>query len=135
MPENSYNTTYVVYAAPELVFEALTDPGLIGVWGGGMSVVEPVDGGRFEWFDGSIIGNIISIEQGRQLSFTWKPEEWGKKHTPSKVQILLNPHPAGTSVELLHSDLPAGEDAEKHRNGWIDFVFDPMNDYFTSLME
>ncbi|MBK9318518.1 MAG: hypothetical protein IPM91_06620 [Bacteroidetes bacterium] len=40
-------------------------------------------------------------------------------------------HAAGTDVVLIHTDFPSQEEADKHGNGWIDYVFDPMNDYFT----
>lgn len=131
---DSFKTTFVVYASPEHVFEAFTDPGIIGAWGGGLSVVELMEGGRFEWFDGAVTGRIISFVPARELSFTWKPAEWPKQSAPSTVQLFFKTHPAGTAVVLNHTNLPPEEDPEKHGNGWVDLVFDPINDYFTEKM-
>ncbi len=43
---------YIVYAKPMQVFEALTDTGIIGAWGGGISIVEPTVGGLSILMDG-----------------------------------------------------------------------------------
>ena len=51
MAKYNWKSTYVMYASPEDVFEAFTDPGIIELWGGGLSVVESTVGGKFELFD------------------------------------------------------------------------------------
>jgi hypothetical protein len=126
---------YIVYAEPMQVFEALTDTGIIGAWGGGISIVEPTVGGLFEYFDGWVKGEVLAYDHGKFLSFTWSPEEWPKRTKPSKVEIRFVKNPAGTALVIEHSDFPSQEEATKHENGWIDFVLDPMNDYFTLLKE
>jgi uncharacterized protein YndB with AHSA1/START domain len=131
----TYKTTYVVYATPEQVFEALTDSGIIAAWGGGLSVVENKIDGHFEMFDGWVTGKITEYVPAQTLGFTWKPEEWDKRTKPSVVSMKFKAHPAGTDVILIHSDFPSQETADKHGNGWIDFVFDPLNDYFVMLKE
>jgi uncharacterized protein YndB with AHSA1/START domain len=131
MAEFTFKTTYVVYAAPDAVFEALTDPGIIGAWGGGLSVIEETVGGHFEMFDGWVKGEITVFEEGKELGYTWKPEEWDKRTKASEVHMKFMPHPAGTDIVLTHTKFPSQEEADKHGNGWIDYVFDPLNDYFT----
>ncbi len=131
----TFKTTFVVYASPEDVFEALTDPGIIAAWGGGLSVVVPEPGGHFEMFDGWIKGEVTHFVPGKELGYTWKPSEWSKQSAPSQVHMRFIPHAAGTDVVLVHTGFPSQEEADKHGNGWIDYVFDPMNDYFTMEME
>lgn len=131
MANYNYKTTYVVYATPDEVFEALTDPGIIAAWGGGFSVVESKPGGHFELFDGWVKGEITHYKAGKELGFTWKPAEWDKRTKPSDVHMKFMPHAAGTDVVLVHTNFPSEEEATKHGNGWIDYVFDPLNDYFT----
>lgn len=131
----SYKTTYVVYASPEDVFEALTDPGIIGAWGGGMSVIEEKIGGHFELFDGWVKGEVTHFSPGKELGYTWKPAEWDKRTKPSNVHIKLMKHPAGTDIVLTHTNFPSQEEADKHGNGWIDYVLDPLNDYFVMQRE
>lgn len=135
MADFIFKTTYVVYATPEEVFEAMTDPGIIGAWGGGMSVIEEKVGGHFELFDGWVKGEITHFIPGKELGYTWKPEEWDKRTKASNVLLKFMSHPAGTDVVLVHTGFPSQEEADKHGNGWIDFVFDQMNDYFVMQRE
>jgi uncharacterized protein YndB with AHSA1/START domain len=135
MADFIFKTTYVVYATPEEVFEAMTDPGIIGAWGGGMSVIEEKVGGHFELFDGWVKGEITHFIPGKELGYTWKPEEWDKRTKASNVLLKFMSHPAGTDLVLVHTGFPSQEEADKHGNGWIDFVFDPMNDYFVMQRE
>ena len=131
MAEFTFKTTYVVYASPDAVFEALTAPGIIGAWGGGISVIEEAVGSHFEMFDSWVKGEITVFEEGKELGYTWKPEEWDKRTKASEVHMKFMPHPAGTDIVLTHTKFPSQEEADKHGNGWIDYVFDPLNDYFT----
>jgi uncharacterized protein YndB with AHSA1/START domain len=128
----SLRTTYIVYASPDKVFEALTDSGIVAAWGGGIGLVEPKAGGKFEFFDGWIKGEVLIYKPGKELSYTWKPSEWEKKIPASVVNYKFRPHKAGTEVILTHTELPSQEEADKHKEGWIDYVFDPINDFFTS---
>jgi uncharacterized protein YndB with AHSA1/START domain len=126
----SLKTDYIVYATPEEVFEALTDVGIIAAWGGGLSVVDTKPGGPFEMFDGWIHGEMTAYEPAKLLGFTWKPEEWKKGVKASEVTMKFRKHAAGTQVLLEHTNFPNQEEADKHTSGWIDYVFDPLNDYF-----
>lgn len=127
----SFRMSYVVYAPPAKVFEALTDSGIIAAWGGGLAVVEGKTGGKFELFDGWVKGEVLVYKPEKELSYTWKASEWDKKAEASVVTYKLREHPAGTEIILNHTNLPSQEEADKHKEGWIDYVFDPMNDYFT----
>lgn len=130
----SFKTSYIVYAKPEQVFEALTDTGIIAAWGGGLAVVSSLPGEPFEMFDGWVRGEVTAFNPGKELGFTWKPEEWNKNTPASNVHMLLTKHAAGTEIFLDHTNFPDEEEAAKHGNGWIDYVFDPINDYFTGGM-
>lgn len=131
MSDFLFRTTYVIYSDPVKVFEALTDPGIISSWGGGLSVVGNIVGETFEMFDGWVHGEIREFSPGKVLAYSWKPEEWDKKTKPSEVKLTFHKHPAGTEIVLHHSGFPDQHEADKHGNGWIDYVFEPLNDYFT----
>jgi uncharacterized protein YndB with AHSA1/START domain len=131
----TFKTTYLVYANPDQVFEALTNSGIIAAWGGGLSVVEDRIGGVFELFDGWVKGEITAYQPGKELGFTWKPEEWKKGIKPSLVHLTFKKDPAGTAIILDHTKFPNQEEATKHGNGWIDYVLDPLNDYFVMQKE
>lgn len=129
----AFEITYVLYTSPERVFKALTEPDTIKKWGGGSALVELKKNGQFELFDGWVKGKVVDFEPGQLLAYTWKPIEWPAKAGSSMVVFKLHKHAAGTEVKLTHSGFPDDEEKDKHRNGWIDFVLDPMNDFFTSV--
>ena len=70
MAKYNWKSTYVMYASPEDVFEAFTDPGIIELWGGGLSVVESTVGGKFELFDGWVKGEMTHYLLDNELGFT-----------------------------------------------------------------
>ena len=124
--------TYIIYAAPDKVFDALTQEGLIGEWCESGGMVEPVSGGKFRLFGEWVTGEVVKFnKKNRQLSYTWKPSEWEKKTAPSVVDYTFHKHPAGTEVIVEHTHLPSQSEADTHAAGWIDYVFEPLNDYFT----
>jgi len=126
------NTSFIIYATPDKVFEALTDTGIIAAWSGEIGIVENKSGGNFELFDGWVKGEVLSYKPGKELSYTWKAKEWSKGTLPSIVKYIFKEHAAGTELFLEHTHLPSADEVEKHYNGWIDFVFEPLNEYFTS---
>jgi uncharacterized protein YndB with AHSA1/START domain len=127
----SIKLKYVIYASPEKVFEALTKSSVINKWSGGTGKVSDKIDGDVEMFDGWVKGKVILFKPGKKLSYTWKPSEWDKKTLPSLVTYTLSDHKAGTEILLEHTGFPTAEEAQKHKDGWINFVFEPLNDYFT----
>lgn len=121
---------YVCYAQPEQVFQALTDQSQIEDWSGGKAIFEMKEEGQIELFDGWVKGKIIHFDKGKALSFTWKPNEWKTSTPPSTVELILKRHDAGTEVVINHFGFPDQKEADSHKVGWIDFVLDPVNDFF-----
>ena len=123
---------YIAYASPEKVFKALTDSVIINKWSNSKGKVSPKTGGAFELFDGWVKGEVLVYKPGKQLSYSWKPSEWDKKTPASIVIYNFSTHKAGTEIILEHTGFPSMEESTKHKEGWMDFVFEPLNDYFTS---
>jgi uncharacterized protein YndB with AHSA1/START domain len=128
----SATVTYVIYAAPDKVFDALTQEGLIGEWCEGGGSVSPESGGEFRLFGDWVKGSVLQFDKKkRKLSYTWKPSEWEQKTPPSVVEYTFKAHPAGTELVIEHTQFPSQKEAEKHASGWIDYVLEPLNDFFT----
>ena len=92
-------------------------------------------GGNFEWFDGDVQGEVTAFQPEQELGFSWKPVEWDNKTKASQVNIKFKTHSAGTDLVIIHSDFSTQEIADRSGNGWIDFVLDPLNDYFVTQKE
>ena len=125
------SVSYVIYAKPSDVFDALTKATIIEKWCDGGGSVELKEKGKVELFGGWVKGSVIEFsKKEKSLRYTWKPSEWDKKSDESVVQYFLKTHPAGTEVLIEHSGFPNQTEADKHLSGWTDYVFEPLNDYF-----
>ena len=131
----SIHTHYVMYATPAKVFDALTKEAILNEWCDGGGKVESKVDGEIEMFGGWVKGNVVVFDsKGKKLAYTWKPSEWDKKTPPSMVEYTIKPHAAGAELFVDHSGLPSQTEADNHLRGWTDFVFEPLNDYFASLL-
>jgi uncharacterized protein YndB with AHSA1/START domain len=126
----SVSVTYILYGTPAKVFAALTDEGIIGQWCDGGGKVEHKVDGDVEMFGGWVKGKVLEFDaRNKKLSFTWKPKEWDPKTPPSVVEFAFKTHAAGTEVTVTHSEFPSQTEANNHKSGWTDYVFEPLNDY------
>ena len=127
----SLSMEYIVYAPAKDVFDALTMPSLVVQWSGEEGMISDQVDGTFKWFGGWVAGTVKKFKPSELLVFTWKPSEWDKKTDPTTVTIKFQPHEAGTKLLLNHEGFPNTDEAEKHKSGWVDFVFEPLNEFFT----
>lgn len=121
---------YVIYAEPEKVFEALTKEGLISGWCDGGGKVGAAPGDAIELFGDWVKGEVVMNDRKKlKLSYTWKPAEWDPKTPASLVSFEFKKHAAGTEVLVDHSGFPSRKEADDHKRGWVDYVFEPLNDF------
>ncbi|GIK67184.1 MAG: hypothetical protein BroJett018_49780 [Chloroflexota bacterium] len=110
--------TLTLPAAPEVVFEMLTNPPLVEQWLCETFDIEPNVGGRiyFGWKGGQFIaGKIEVFEPNRRLVFAW--------HNPEllmgeRIQIMLTPDGDATRLSFVNGGLGAREQAVPKR--WSD---------------
>jgi len=136
MTAYSIEMTFHVNAAPDEVFELLTDQEKVALWGCGKALVEPKVGGKFEMFDGWVKGKVLDYTPGKSLSYTWRPDDFKKDWADSVVSYDLSPSKdGGTMVKLEHHKLPNLTETKNHEKGWEDFVFGPINEFLVHLVE
>jgi len=125
---------YVFYADRHQVFDTFTRKELVDRWCDGGGFADLVENGVAEYFNGWVKGTVkVADRLNGILVFTWKPSEWDRKLPESIVSIQLKPHPAGCELFLEHGGFPSREESDKHAAGWTDYVFEPMNDFFTGI--
>jgi activator of HSP90 ATPase len=115
---------YILHAQPRDVYNALTNKTMLEIWTGEPAEMEPVAGSAFSLWDGSISGINIEFEEGKKIVQQWFFEG---QEAESIVTIKLHQHQKGTSVELVHTNIP-DEAYENIAEGWDE-------DYFGSLSE
>src|ERR1017187_2097636 len=103
MTAYSIEMTFHVNAAPDEVFELLTNQEKVAQWGGGKAIVEPKVGGKFEMFDGWVRGKVLDFKPGKSLSYSWRPDDFHKEWEDSVVSYQFAPaKEEGTNVKLNH---------------------------------
>lgn len=123
---NDFKKYYIIPAAPEEVYKALTNPDEIRFWTGEEALMSTEPGSEFELFEGSIAGKNLAFETNRKIEQEWY---FGEQEVPSLVTIKLHPHKKGTSIELQHSNIP--EDAYADIvEGWDEAYFGNLLAYF-----
>jgi activator of HSP90 ATPase len=90
-----------------------------------------VDGrvkGEFTAWDGYIWGTFLELEENKRILQSWRTSEFPKEADDSLVEILLEERDGKTTLTLNHTNIPEGQDS--YKQGWEDFYFKPMRDYF-----
>ena len=116
-------------AAPEVVFDALTDPNLFAQWIGPEGSVTTVDeltltlGGRLAFrisipamdVEFSLYGFYEEIDPPRRLVHSWAV---AGEDEISTVEFTLEPRGDATFLQLTHHGLTRPEDVTNNDSGW-----------------
>src|SRR5436190_11880568 len=119
-----YKQYFIIPAQPEEIYLALTNPATLQLWTGEPAEMSTVPGTEFSLWEESIVGRNIEFEANKKIVQEWY---FGDQEPASIVTIKLHPHKQGTSVELIHINIP-DEIYQEMVEGW-------NNNYFTSLKE
>ena len=117
---------YNIPAPPEDVYIALTNPVTLQLWTGEPAEMTTEPGSEFSLWDGSITGRNIEFEPGKKLVQQWY---FGDQPEESIVTILLHPKGTGTSVELIHTNIP-DEDYKDIADGWNESYFGALREFY-----
>lgn len=121
-----YKKYYIIPAAPEEVYLALTTEATIHLWTGDKVEMEARAGTEFSLWDGSIMGKNLEFEPGKKIVQQWY---FGDQEEPSIVTIKLHPDNRGTSVELRHVNIP-DEAFDDIVEGWDTAYFGDLRDFY-----
>jgi len=86
-------------------------------------------GGSFTAWDGYISGSTLELIPNQRIVQAWRTTEFPDDAPDSHLEILLEEFDGGTKVTLIHSNLPEDQ-VDSYRQGWEDFYFKPMREYF-----
>jgi uncharacterized protein YndB with AHSA1/START domain len=95
----------ILDAEPERVWEALTDDCLLEDWFADEARLDPWEGGEVEFAceDGERRGTVRTVEDERELSFTWSRVGEGE----SLVTFTIEPVEVGTRLTVVERALDA----------------------------
>jgi len=117
---------YIIPAAPEDVYLALTNPVTIYLWTGEEAKMSTIPGSEFSLWEGSICGKNLEFVEGKKIVQEWY---FGEQENPSIVTIILHPDKKGTSAELRHTNIP-DEDYDDIVEGWDTEYFGALQEFY-----
>lgn len=118
---------YQLNATADEVYQAITNPLSIKIWTNSETVMSTEPNSEFSMFDGEISGRNIEFEENKKVIQEWY---FGETDTPSIVTIKLFPKNEGTSIHLVHTNIP--DDAfDEMVEGWDDIYFGQLEEFFS----
>ena len=117
---------YIIPALPIEVYRALTLPGTLQLWTGEAAEMSTEPGSEFSLWEGSITGRNIAFEEGKKIVQQWY---FDGEEAESIVTIKLHEHKAGTSAELLHTNIP-DEAYKEITEGWDESYFGLLIEFY-----
>ena len=117
---------YTIPAPPETVYLGLTNPLTIQLWTGEVAEMSTEPNTEFSLWDGSITGMNLEFDTSKKIVQQWY---FGDQAEPSIVTIKLHPAPQGTSVELIHTNIP-DEAFDDITEGWNAAYFGALQEFY-----
>ena len=127
--KNGFTLSEIIPAKPSGIYEAwLSSEGHTAMTGSPAKVDGNV-GGKFSAWEGYIFGTTLELTLNQRIVQTWRTSEFRDDAPDSHLEVLLEEVAQGTKVKLIHRDMPEDQ-VDSYRQGWEDFYFKPMKEYF-----
>lgn len=127
--KNGFKLSAVIPTTPTEIYKAWLSTKGHTLMTGSPARVSGKVGGRFTAWDGYIVGRTLDLEPDRRIVQAWRTSEFPDDAPDSHLEVLLEKAKGGTKVTLTHTDIPPGQ-ADSYKEGWKDFYFKPMKEYF-----
>jgi len=125
----SLQLSTVLPASPQRVYQAWLSSEEHGLFTGGVAEIDPAAGGAFTAWDGYIQGKTLELEPFSRILQAWRTTDFPAGSPDSLLEVTLAGAEGGTQITLVHTEIPAGQ-APEYRQGWEDYYFAPMKEYF-----
>ena len=90
--------------------------------------------GRFTAWDGYIFGRTLELDTDQRIVQAWRTSQISDEAPDSRLEILLEKVSNGTKVSLTHTGLPSSS-ASSYKEGWKDFYFNIIKEYFGKITD
>lgn len=128
MPDTITITT-TIPASPQAIYEAWLDSKKHGDMTGGDASIDGRVGGLFSAWGDYIEGTTRELVANQRIVQEWRTSEFPPNAPDSSVEIRLEAVGGSCKLTLKHTGLPSG-DGPKYKQGWEDYYFKPMKEYF-----
>lgn len=117
---------YIIKSTPEEVYLALTNPLSIQLWTGEEAKMSTIADSEFSLFSGNITGKNLEFIENKKIVQQWY---FDGETDESIVTIKLHQDKKGTSVELIHKNIP-NDVYDEFVDGWNDSYFGELMEFF-----
>ena len=128
--ESKFTVSEVIPATPEQIYQAWLSTKGHSAMTGSPAEVEARVKGKFTAWDGYIFGETLELKPNQRIVQAWRTTEFPEGSPDSRVEITLEATNGKTKITIRHSNIPKGQ-AEDYKQGWQDFYFKPMKEYFS----
>ena len=129
MGKNDFELIEIFPTSAEEIFDAWLSSEGHSLMTGSTAEVNGRISGNFSAWDGYIWGTTLELDRPRRILQAWRTSEFPEESPDSQVEILLEKVDDGTKLTLRHSKIPEGQ-TDGYKQGWMDFYFKPMREYF-----
>lgn len=124
-----FTVSDVIPAPPRAIYDAWLDSRGHSAMTGTKSKASAKVGGKWTAADDYCRGVNLELVPGKRIVQSWRSSDFKEGDGDSRVAVTLKPVGGGT-VTLLHSSLPDGQKDVGYSEGWFEFYFEPMKQYF-----
>ncbi|HLC47723.1 MAG TPA: SRPBCC domain-containing protein [Candidatus Norongarragalinales archaeon] len=129
MGKNKIVQEVLLPASPAEVYDMLADPRKHSEFTGAKAAGTDRLGGKFSTWDGYSFGRNLDLARGKKIVQEWQTTNWPKGAKPSKVILSFYAKGKGTLLKFMQADVPS-ELLGDLKQGWIDFYWNPLKEYF-----
>ncbi len=127
--KNGFKLSAIIPATPAEIYKSwLSGKGHSAMTGSTAKVTGKV-GVKFSAWDGYISGRTLELEPDRRIVQAWRTSEFPDDAPDSHLEVFLEETNTGTKMTITHTEIPPGQ-ADSYKQGWKDFYFKPMKEYF-----
>ncbi len=116
-------------ATPEEVYKAWLNSRMHGAMTGQTASITARRGASYKAWGDYITGKNLELVPNEKIVQTWRSSDFKKSDPDSIIEIRLKSAGKGCELTLIHSDIPP--DQPDYAEGWRDFYFKPMKEYFS----
>jgi activator of HSP90 ATPase len=127
--DKALDLSILLPGSPEQIYTAWLSSQAHSQFTGAAAQIDPREGGAFSAWDDYIQGRTLALEPYRRIFQSWRTTEFPQGAPDSFLEVLFQAEGSATRLTLRHTDIPDGQ-AEQYRQGWEDYYFKPMQEYF-----
>ena len=130
--KNNFKISTLLPASPEKIYKAWLSSKGHSAFTKTTSKVTARKGGKFTAGDNYITGKNLELVPFTRIVQSWRSTDFPVDVEDSRLELIFEKTNKGTKLTIIHSNIPEGQ-ADSYKQGWKDFYFIPMKEYFSKL--